>query len=317
MWAEIQTRGSKSGDQTQSIVCTDPQQTAALLYEFQAGNTTGSVWQNALGQTAGTGLWQNLRRPVLNQRSKFQILVPVHSTAPQHWTLLVLDRPAVEAEAEPAAWSVQYFESLPKPSDSATDKASKYVQLFQHLLQPGIVSAAADASLPVQPSRKQTDGWSCGYFVLLWMEQQYRQARGEGQILLPVDWGGRRQYYNSFLGGLLKYQKAKEAPKTASTGAAAITDSAAAAAITDSAAAAAAAAITDSAAGPPMQPGSLQDDNQWGCSKCRFSQKGCQMCNPYKMHKAAARKLKLEKEQADPVVLAAAPGQPTEKSDQA
>jgi len=56
-WVEVLLRGRKQGDKLEpgSLVVTDPQQMDALLFEFQAGNTGGEVWENLLGRGGKLG----------------------------------------------------------------------------------------------------------------------------------------------------------------------------------------------------------------------------------------------------------------------
>ena len=284
-WVEVLLRGRKQGDKLEpgSLVVTDPQQMDALLFEFQAGNTGGEVWENLLGRggklgVAGQqGLWEKLQRAVESQHSSCTLLVPVHSSAPEHWTLLVLKRQATQAEAEPAPWAVECFDSLPKPSQSAFSKAGHLLELLKFLLQPGTVVH----SVPVQaaPSRKQSDGWSCGFWVLLWMEQEYRKHRGEGERLLQPEWTQKMQTLNGFFSNLKKHKAAQEAKGKVDHSAGKGTSKGGQGAATE--------------LGPPplpppaTAPGSHQDEKTWGCSRCRWNQRGCLQCSPAKMLKWA------------------------------
>ena len=141
------------------------------------------------------------------------VLVPVNSLVPAHWSLLVLVRkrktafPLGETEeeaalAEKARWSIRYYDSrqtisidmysrvhqavklvslgfkLNKAMEwvSADQKAESFFQQYGDCYgslagKPGTVKLAN------QP--KQTDGWSCGFWVLLYAEKELRQWLGE------------------------------------------------------------------------------------------------------------------------------------------
>ena len=74
--------------------------------------------------------------------------------------------------------------------------------MVARLIQPDRVTIPA--GLPaVESSRKQADGWSFGFWCLLWSEQAYRQHREECCRLLEPDWPRKRQYLNfEELGGI-------------------------------------------------------------------------------------------------------------------
>ncbi len=271
-WQEILLRGQRAKDALQpaEIVWLDPQTLRTVQLEFQAGRKEGESWEDLIGQTHKTGLWLSLRRACESVDQSCTVLLPVHSPVAGHWTLLVLTRAGTAEGSKPEAFQVQYFDSLPKPSQTALDEAAAYLTLLQHLLQPAELQWAEP--LAASPSRKQADGWSCGYWVLLWCEQQYRLVRGEGARLLKPDWTEKRQSLNSWLGCLRKFQAAREkrgAVATEPVGPPPLPPP----------------------VGPPPElpgPGSLlQDECNWGCPKCRHSQRGCRVCNPYKAAKAA------------------------------
>ena len=98
------------------------------------------------------------------------ILLPVHGHAPQRWTLLRLFRQSGSSQ-----FQVQYWDSLPVPAENSRILAQASLNLFAHWLGPARLS---DLVLPLTSvSRKQTDGWSCGLWCLVFAEQLVRQLR--------------------------------------------------------------------------------------------------------------------------------------------
>ena len=181
-WQEIILRGCHAGDSTQpgEIELLPPETVKALLLEQQAGKDHGSAWDDLTGKSGKTGLWQQLSRARGKPSQSCTILLPVHSEPPAHWSLLVLTRPATEeASQQPENFKVQFFGSLPNSPQTALDAAAACLRLLASLLQP------AETAMPecLQASsriRIQTDGWSCGFWVLGQAETQYRVHRGEG-----------------------------------------------------------------------------------------------------------------------------------------
>eukprot|EP00972_Heterocapsa_arctica_P044368 6551335-Heterocapsa_arctica.AAC.1 len=76
------------------------------------------------------------------------------------------------------------------------------------LLEPAKLKQPAQ--LTVERSRKQHDSWSCGFWVMLWCEGYYRQARGEGGRLLQANWPVQRGNLNDLLKSLHHFKKDKE-----------------------------------------------------------------------------------------------------------
>ena len=271
-WREVLFRGRRQGDAFPPgrLVVPDPQSFAALLDEFQATNTDSKLWQDLLGQTDNQGLWKDLERARTEPNSQCLILLPVHNQAGPHWTLLVLDRPATEQGSQPAARSARYYDSC--NSQASLHQAEACMELIRFLF-PGQTVGGEPGSLYIASCRKQTDNWSCGFWVLLWMETEYRQLRGEGLWLLSADWTARRNHWNKFLGKLIKY-KADQAQKVMPVPA----DSLALVPFR-------AVGTKENALEPrePVPAGSKQDETgTFGCSRCRYSQKGCLSCSPAK-----------------------------------
>ena len=145
--------------------------------------------------------------------------------------------------------------------------------MLQHLLKP------AEVRIP-QPvasgyCRKQTDGWSCGYFTATWAEQYYRESIGEGVRTVPIDLRKMTEQANL----LVKTLKAYKAKRDAESGSAAT-----AAPITDTIA-------VDAEPPPPIATVKpiLQDETGYGCSRCRWSDRGCLSCSAAKALRWAKR----------------------------
>ena len=271
-WREVLFRGRRQGDAFPAgrLVVADPQSVVALLYEFQAGNTDSRVWRDLLGQADNVGLWKELEVARTEPNSQCRILLPVHNQAGPHWTLLVLDRKSTQRGSQPAPWTARYYDSL--NSQSSLEQAEALLALFRFLL-PSQTVGGEPGSLRISRCRKQADNWSCGFWVLLWMETEYRELRGEGQWLLKADWPARRTQWNKFLAKLIKYQADKQPAGEAATKKA----------VEPVPAGSLAMVPLKKEPVEPVPAGSKQDETgSWGCSRCRHSQAGCLSCNPAK-----------------------------------
>ncbi len=125
----------------------------------------------------------------------FLLLMPVHTSDPdEHWTLLCL-----QTEATEGRWSVRRYDSLLKTEGPAIAKAEAICSMLDVF---GLQLEPVDMGL-LASKRKQTDGYSCGYWGLLWAEEELRAFTGEGvqRVLLKLsDFIGR---YNRWLVVLL------------------------------------------------------------------------------------------------------------------
>ena len=131
------------------------------------------------------------------------LLLPVHAHAPQHWTLLSLFRQSGSSQ-----FQVQYWDSLAKEAANNRLAAQASLNLFAHWLGEARLS---DTVLPPSSvSRKQTDGWSCGVWSLLFAEQLVRQLRGEGVRLVDTSLPDRLASLNKYLQAVLVFKKAKD-----------------------------------------------------------------------------------------------------------
>ena len=141
------------------------------------------------------------------------VMVPVNSLVPAHWSLLVLVRkrktvfPLGETEeeaalAEKARWSIRYYDSRQTISIDMYSRVHQAVKLVSlaFKLNKAMEWVSADqqaenflaqygdcyGSVADKPGTvkfanepRQTDGWSCGFWVLLYAEKELRQWLGE------------------------------------------------------------------------------------------------------------------------------------------
>lgn len=208
--------------------------------------------------------------------SKTLLLVPIHSSAPQHWTLLSLSKAGSSKEEQP---EVQYFDTLKMQPETAKAAASTVLQVLQ-----------TETELPVPCNRfHQSDGFSCGLWCLQYMERQAREFLGCSQSTWQTV-GELSQKLQSWQEAVLKQKSLDKAAKALE--------------------AKKAAEKQPEAELPPLPPPEqpppdsskaeeagktkkkgkvaqtklqLGWDEQFGCSKCKYSKTGCLACNPAKM----------------------------------
>ncbi len=280
--------------QPDQVVWVDPQINAAVLREFQAGNIVDGMWLELTGQSSDSGLWGSLRTARDPQHKACTVLLPVHSFNPQHWTLLVLCRPASSNECSPAAFSVQYFDPLTQPSPAALEQAKASLRLLAMLIKPAQLMAQP-AELQVAASRKQSDGWSCGFWVMLWCEQYYRLARGEAPKLCQPHWTERRHVHNNFLQSLIEFKHKKLKRGLRQTGRGKRDHTATGLRVRDSQRAQMQRAAFEQRYWQRAEVWACPDCTMpdcsrrscsrrysvFGCARCRYSQRGCLSCNPF------------------------------------
>ena len=75
-------------------------ETAEVDIEKSQGSPSEKVWLELTDEADKTGLWKQLQVAREDLHQAVTLFVPVHSTGPQHWTLLQLDRPATSQEEE-------------------------------------------------------------------------------------------------------------------------------------------------------------------------------------------------------------------------
>jgi hypothetical protein len=200
------------------------------------------------------------------------VVVPVHSSSPEHWTVLTASR-----EAHPGAkFQLSYYEPLPRPSKAATQAAKDLADLLL---------ATAGEPLQLLPARsnqlQQTDGWSCGLWALKHSEKAVREQllrlspEAAGQPILPV-----LARLNKWIQAVLAKKNAGKQPDLPAHPP----------------------PLPPPADPPPAEgeeaaltgkqkPGSAKaHTGTWGCPKCRGNDAGCGQCNPAKVLRAIARK---------------------------
>jgi hypothetical protein len=193
------------------------------------------------------------------------VLVPVFAHGPDHYTLLVAKKMAIDIP-----WEVKYRDSLPAQTATCYAAAAAIVQRLG-LLPPGSVVAPSEPGL-------QRDGWSCGSWVLSMMDQELRHFRTELPTPPPTI-GQVRSRLNEFISKL--YQVLPQGPPAADTSTLALTAMVPASAGQPS---------PETSAGPEsavrsaLEPRTFEEALERGrqCTKCRQSVrepvKGCRAC---------------------------------------
>ena len=104
------------------------------------------------------------------------VLIPVWAQGPDHYTYLEATRPTVAS-----SWRVTYADSLPTPSKNSMTAAR---QIARRL---GLWKRGEDWP-GTSYKGFQEDGWSCGLWVLRWIEARLRELRGEvGAEPVPLE----------------------------------------------------------------------------------------------------------------------------------
>ena len=266
-------------------------------------------WAKAPGSPESQINLQQTRRELaavlLEETKAACVQVPLYGGG--HWTLLTLRRAATpEGQAAAEKLVVEYRDALRQPSAACLQKA--------HVALSFLVSAIGSACVanhvlpPIADCFKQTDLTSCGYFVMNWLEEDFRLFRGEGVRVLPVTFVNRAAALSRWFKRVCAVSKqTKEAAKAKAVQAALAKDPSPAPAPLADASAPASAAEPLPLAGPPVSV-----SETFGCSRCKNSKGGCLSCNPAKMAKWADKK---KAEQAAEAASQAAQPQPDEPAD--
>ena len=221
-------------------------------------------------------------------------------TAAGHHTLLTFRRQAApEGQEQPNRLAVVYRDSLPKGHKACRQRAQRTLDFALAVFGPAELAQTGVPAL--SPSAKQTDAHSCGFFVLNFIEEDFRQLRGEGVYRLPESFTHKAASLNRWNKVVLSASvkaKAKAKPKAKAAGAQAapvplmdLTTGCLPSSSSSSASAQPGSVPVPlpAPAGPPV---SLSD--RWGCSRCRHARAGCESCNPEKMAKAAKKAMAAE-----------------------
>jgi hypothetical protein len=95
---------------------------------------------------------------------------------------------------ETTNWQVRYDDSLPSPTAASTGMACAALNVFSRQGLPQALPA------PEQGKLKQTYGWSCGLFVVLYAEEEVRKYAGEPfDSMAPPPEKDRISRLNAFL----------------------------------------------------------------------------------------------------------------------
>ena len=94
------------------------------------------------------------------------LLIPVHSEQPSHYTYLRVSRGTKV--------NIVYKDSLKTPSENSTATASRILQKL------GVILDNEECPEPTNKSH-QIDGFSCGLWVVRWIERDLREIRGEAR----------------------------------------------------------------------------------------------------------------------------------------
>ncbi len=177
-WSELGFRAQQAGDDW-------PSNRAVALNPVLLDHWVTS-WTRSPGSPESQEALEQLRKElegVLSQ-PKQAAFVGFPLCAGGHWPLLSLTREATpDSQPEANKLVVCYRDTLPGiPSETCRTRASAALQLAVQVFGEQL----AQTVLPERsPAPKQTDGNSCGFFVLSLMEEEYRRFRGEGVRRLP------------------------------------------------------------------------------------------------------------------------------------
>jgi hypothetical protein len=149
---------------------------------------------------AGIMTLQDMLHPIFSHPDKEAFIVfPLHIAAGIHWTSLTLYR-----QANSQVFDVQYRDSLPDQMELGRKIAQSALQVAERLLG---TSSLSHVKVPARtPSQHQNNMIDCGFFVLMWAEEAYRQFRGEGARTLKMQAASVKSEYNKWLQHLAKTQ---------------------------------------------------------------------------------------------------------------
>jgi len=100
-------------------------------------------------------------------------------------------------------WQVRYYDSLPSPVATSSAMACAVLNVFSRQGLPQGLPA------PEKSKSKQTDGWSCGLFVVLYAEEEVRKYAGEPcDSMAPPPEKDRINRLNAFLARMKNALKA-------------------------------------------------------------------------------------------------------------
>ncbi len=258
-WSELGFRAEQAGDEwpSQLAVSVNP-----VLLDLWV-----TVWSRSPGSPEGQEALHHFAKLLQGVQSQPRqaAFVGLPICAGGHWTLLSLAREATPDSQELAnKLTLTYWDTLRGPASlPCKTKAATALQLAQQVFGDQL----AQAVLPERLSQpKQTDGNSCGFFVLAFLEEGYRQFRGEGVRRLPENFTDKAanltKWFRAVLAARPRPQPALEPPP-----------------LPPPALPPPQAEEPLPAVGPPLS----QAETIFGCSRCVFSARGCDRCNPEKI----------------------------------
>ncbi|CAE7348037.1 unnamed protein product, partial [Symbiodinium microadriaticum] len=213
------------------------------------------------------------------ERASLHITV-VQSQPPRHWSLLVLEKP----RGSQTVSKVRYYDTLPGPASykEASGILKVLLQAARQEQQP----------LPAPVSKlRQSDGFSCGLWVLLYLEQEWRRWLAEPPQALPTDIQVRSSQLNRWLQCLLRTRELARLERQTDSS---VSERREAEQKIDSSATPESQPAQHKAdstapeepppmpppAGPPPETDSDELDKTFGCEKCGFVLAGCMLCSP-------------------------------------
>ena len=220
-----------------------------------------------------------LAAQMLEEREAACAQLPIHGGG--HWTLLTLSRAATpEDQAEPNKLSVTYRDSLRKPSAACLQKAHVALSFLLHVI--GSDKVVQHVLPELAPSTQQDDVHSCGFYCLTWMEEDYREFRGEGRYRLPENYLHKAADLSKWFKNLLAASSHAKQAKAAALAKAGLPDPP---------------PLADAPPAAPAQPavplplpGAPKSSSEvFGCSRCKYASIGCLSCNPAKTAKWLAK----------------------------
>ena len=179
---------------------------------------------------------------------KWMLVCPVHCFHPLHWTvLLVFFEPQSTTVSQ-----VKYFDSLTKEPEESRQKATAMLHVIQ--------TAASQSTTDLPPrcnTTRQKDGWSCGYHSTLFVVENAKQLAGVFQPVRTIKM--LIEQINQFR---ISLQPASDEPSEPPPLPPPTKPPA------------------PPAVAKPITAKPISHISNFGCSRCRWGERGCLSCNP-------------------------------------
>ena len=225
------------------------------------------------------GLRDQFKHALSNPASQAFVLAPLGCREAGHWTLLYLHRAAqAPGQESPNKFASAYLDSLREPSLACKKMGAEALAFLINTL--GHENVELNELPPASPCAKQSDSVSCGWYVVAFMEELYRQYRGEGRSRLSLTQPALRAMVdrtNKFIKICLAVSHAEQRKAVAMANA-----EANAVAKTSPKALLGSLGLPPTGLPPPGPPGEPAACPIYGCSRCRNSKDGCLSCCPAK-----------------------------------